>query len=1389
VTLKSGFWKLALPCLVIVAAALATPSIAMLGDTLADVELGQLDFMHNGANLIDAKGLYGTYSVATDTSVTPNRLYIADYGNSRVLGYKDVTSFVNGSPADLVIGQPDFLSGAGNNGGVSASSLDFPTGVAVDGGGNLYVADYNNSRVLEYNAPFGACGSFPCVGGPAALVFGQGGSFTTNTANKGGVSANSLDAPLGVAVDAGGNLYVADTFNSRALEYNTPLTTDTTADLVFGQGGSFTTNTQNKGGVSANSLDVPEAVAIDSGGNLYVADTSNSRVLEYDTPLTTDTTADLVFGQGGSFTTNTAEKGGLSANSLYAPQGVALDASGNLYVADTANQRVLEYNTPLTTDTTADHVFGQEGSFTTNTANSGGVSANSLSDPVGLAVDSGGNLYIADDQNNRVLEYKTPLPTNTTADIVLGQLDFIHNGGNLTDAKGLYVPLSAATDTSVTPNRFYIADSQNSRVLGYKDVTSFVNGSSADLVIGQPDFLSGTANDGGLSASSLNDPFGVVVDSGGNLYVADEANNRVLEYNTPFAACGSFPCVGGAANRVFGQGGSFTTNTANNGGVTANSLDEPWGVAVDASGDLYVADAGNNRVLEYNTPRTTDTTADHVFGQGGIFTTNTANKSGLSANSLYSPAGAAVDSAGNLYIADEGNNRVLEYNTPLTTDTTADHVFGQAGSFTSFFCDNNDSEASASTLCFPRGIAVDTHGNLYVADDENNRVLEYNTPLTTDTTADQVFGQGGSFTSTVCNSAGVSASSLCGPVGVAVDAVGNLYVADSGNSRVLEYGQPLATPTPTATATATASATPTRTATATATATPTATATSTATATASATATSTATSTATATVTPTSTATATATPTATATATQTATATATQTATSTATATPTATATDTATTTATSTATPTATATATATATDTATATATATATDTPTATATDTATATATSTATTTATATDTATATSTATATATPTDTATATATDTATATATSTATATATDTATATATDTSTPTATATATDTATATPTATATATQTATDTPTATATATDTATATATDTATATPTTTATATETATPTATPTTSMSVTASLAFGNVAVGQTLTKNLTVHNTGRTNPLIISGATPSDSEYALSGTGTCGAIPVTVPPLGSCTLGVSFTPDAVGAHSASLMVFDNATNSPQHSTFTGTGIAGLSLSKTSLVFKSVRFGLKGIAAFSVTNHQTQPVSLSESFSGNNPADFSISGGTCTATLAAKTTCSIDVAFSPGALGSESAMLTVSDSPDPVSPYNVGLSTGPTIPDTVTPATLSYGTVSQTSSKTLKATITNYSPFTLSVGSSISGPNGPDFTITGGTCSSSLAGNSSCTIGVKFKPTTTTSESATLTVTIPQDPTSPRPVTLTGTGS
>ena len=127
-------------------------------------------------------------------------------------------------------------------------------------------------------------------------------------------------------------------------------------------------------------------------------------------------------------------------------------------------------------------------------------------------------------------------------------------------------------------------------------------------------------------------------------------------------------------------------------------------------------------------------------------------------------------------------------------------------------------------------------------------------------------------------------------------------------------------------------------------------------------------------------------------------------------------------------------------------------------------------------------------------------------------------------------------------------------------------------------------------------------MSVTASDAFGNVAVGQTVTKNLTVINTGATHPLVVSSAISSDpAEYALSGTGTCGAIPITVAPKANCTLGVAFTPGAVGAHDATMTLTDNAITSPQQATLSGTGVADLTTSVSSLVYGDVKFGAKGL--------------------------------------------------------------------------------------------------------------------------------------------------------------------------------------------
>ena len=796
-------------------AAIVTAVFALSGDTTADRVLGQPDLFHNAPNTVDGNVFNNPNQIALDKSVTPYRLYVADWQNNRVLGFNSVAALKTGGYADLVVGQPDFYS-AGCPFPGTQSSLCAPAGVAVDSAGNLFVADENNNRVLEFSNPFAAMKATGMTAGfQASLVLGQP-DFSSNLCNRGAaVGIATLCAPVAAALDSHNNLFVADANNQRVLEYNVGFITAANASKVFGQLGSFTTNTANKGGVSARSLDLsPQAhaaLAVDANNSLYVADFNNSRVLRFNTPLTSDT-ANAVFGQLGSFTQNICDiNGGPNANSLCGPFGVTVDKVGDVFIADSEENRVLEYKPPIALNPAANVVFG--GSCSP-------LSSATMCTPAGVGVDSSGDLYVDDQANNRLLEFIPPFPTYPFADQILGQPDSVHNAPNSVDPDGMDNPTGVAVDLSVTPNHLYVADNSNHRILGYRDIASFVNNASADIVIGQPDFYSSSCNQtGGPNERTLCNPAGLAVDKSGNLFVADVSNSRVLEYSPPFNS-------GYTANQpafaVFGQGGSFTTNGCNsqNAGHTplGTSLCNPSGVAISAvSGKLYVADQINHRVLEYDPPFAANPVAAKVFGQA-VFTANLCNRTsgpgGTNQNTLCSPSGVALDAVGNLYVADTGNNRALEYNAPLATGANATLVFGQLGSFMLNGC--NDVGLNSDSLCTPQGIGVDATGNVYIADgtngccepNMNNRVLEYNTPLhktatpgSGDTTADRVFGQGDNFASSLCNLGGTapSGNTLCYPWNVAFDSASNLYISDFSNNRVIEYDVPVPTPTPTRT--------------------------------------------------------------------------------------------------------------------------------------------------------------------------------------------------------------------------------------------------------------------------------------------------------------------------------------------------------------------------------------------------------------------------------------------------------------------------------------------------------------------------------------------------------------------------------------------------------------
>ncbi len=242
---------------------------------------------------------------------------------------------------------------------------------------------------------------------PAKLVIGQGGSFTLNGC---GPTKYGLCSPSGLAMDKAGHLFVADTNNNRVVEYTPPFGSIPIANLVFGENGQLGSNVCNIGNIGPTKYNLcnPSQVALDAAGDLYVADSANSRVLEYDHALT-NMTATRVFGQV-SFTTNACNAvGGVSAKTLCQPAGVALDSLGRLYVEDSHNNRVLRYSKPLSS-AVADGVFGQSGNFTSSGCNLGGPQASpgSLCSPTAAAFDSFGNVFLSDTNNSRLLEYNSP---------------------------------------------------------------------------------------------------------------------------------------------------------------------------------------------------------------------------------------------------------------------------------------------------------------------------------------------------------------------------------------------------------------------------------------------------------------------------------------------------------------------------------------------------------------------------------------------------------------------------------------------------------------------------------------------------------------------------------------------------------------------------------------------------------------------------------------------------------------------------------------------------------------------------------------------------------------------------------------------------------------------
>lgn len=509
----------------------------------------------------------------------------------------------------------------------------------------------------------------------------------------------------------------------------------------------------------------------------------------------------LVIGQQTP-ATSTSNLLGLSASSLaitgsgFGRTGIAFDPSGNLWVADSGNNRVLRFPasvlTPGTKFPAADLVIGQS-TFTSATQGTSRVGS-SLGLPNGVSIDSAGTLYIVD-QFFRTLVYNAPLTTGQSPSAILG-LDATTNSTPTQIEMGNPTAVLGLTSGPI------VADTGNNRVLVYGAQSSWTVASNqisppANAVIGQTSFTVNKPNQGNgdASASSFSAPVDLA-SANQELYVVDTNNNRVLVFNQSPTGVGAvatrvigqldFPYTG--VNLVEGRGFSFP------GGY-------PAGAVIDSSSSpahLYVPDTLNHRILGFRDFKNLKNgqAADIVIGQPdfnrAVVNYPSGDATAPTASSLNLPTALTVDSAGNLFVTDTGNSRILRFPAPFASGQTAgesaDLVLGQTG-FTSYITDPTN-----VTLNSPVSLALTVDGAdatktnsgfLAVADASQNRVLLFPKPWSNGMAATIVLGQS-NFNAGTASSANGRFNS---PRGVATDPQDHLIVADTSNARVQLFDQ------------------------------------------------------------------------------------------------------------------------------------------------------------------------------------------------------------------------------------------------------------------------------------------------------------------------------------------------------------------------------------------------------------------------------------------------------------------------------------------------------------------------------------------------------------------------------------------------------------------------
>ena len=684
--------------------------------------------------------------------------------NKLIASVLTVTALLLAAPSALRAQYAISLVAGGGPNGLSplASSLGFPGGIAQDSTGNIYIADVDSSRVLVINS----------TGTPTVTVFAGNGSGSAGEGGYSGDGGLAINAQLGrpdsVAVDASGNVFIADTDNSVIREVASGTGIITTVAGTYYPPTQACSYSGDNGPATSAYLCRPGGLFVDAAGDIFIADTENSvirkvvagtgviqTVAGYGTPCTT---AAIPCGDGSAAT---------SAQLQY-PYGVFVDAAGDIFIADTEDDVIREVvQTTGIIQTVA-------GSFTLGpgySGDTGPATAAQLDFPMDVFVDGSGDIFISDSLNSVVREVTGGIIQTVAGNFASGA-GYSGDGGLATSAQ-IDLPNGLLVDGS---GSLFFADSNNF-------VLREVSGGTIQTIAG--DKTVAYSGDGAAATNaSLSPPGSVFVDAAGNLFIADTDSSVIREV---VAASGKIQTVAGSASLGAGYTGDGSA-------ATSAQLDSPYGVFADSQGDIFIADTENSVV------RCVVGAPGGCFGSalpvGSITTVAGTGAPGYSGDGsaatlaeLLNPYGIYVDSQGDLFIADTENSVIR------CVVGAANGCFGSAlgvGSITTVAGNGTPCEpaggacgdgaaATAAELNFPAGVFGDSAGDLFIADTFNSKIREVaaSTGIIQTVAGSTSVGYAG-------DGAAATLAQLDTPYGVFVDRFGNIFIADTDNSVVRE---------------------------------------------------------------------------------------------------------------------------------------------------------------------------------------------------------------------------------------------------------------------------------------------------------------------------------------------------------------------------------------------------------------------------------------------------------------------------------------------------------------------------------------------------------------------------------------------------------------------------